>query len=153
MPTPTRITPEALRTAAREVLERDGRDGLTMQAVAAALGVRAPSLYKHVRDRDALVRLAAEEVAVELGELMNEAIAGRDDRVGCVAVHLAAAAGGEHRRVGADFHGVTGDAGANAGAAAFLDDEVENAGTLEDVARVHVPARVPYGFHGNWIAA
>jgi carotenoid cleavage dioxygenase len=26
-----------------------------------------------------------------------------------------------------------------------------DAGTLEDVARVHVPARVPYGFHGNWI--
>jgi carotenoid cleavage oxygenase len=28
-----------------------------------------------------------------------------------------------------------------------------DAGTLEDVARVHVPARIPYGFHGNWIAA
>jgi carotenoid cleavage dioxygenase len=26
-----------------------------------------------------------------------------------------------------------------------------DAGTLEDVARVHVPARIPYGFHGNWI--
>jgi carotenoid cleavage dioxygenase len=26
-----------------------------------------------------------------------------------------------------------------------------DAGTLEDVARVHLPARVPYGFHGNWI--
>jgi carotenoid cleavage dioxygenase len=28
-----------------------------------------------------------------------------------------------------------------------------DAGSLEDVARVHVPARIPYGFHGNWIAA
>jgi carotenoid cleavage oxygenase len=28
-----------------------------------------------------------------------------------------------------------------------------DAGTLEDVARVHVPARIPYGFHGNWIPA
>jgi carotenoid cleavage oxygenase len=28
-----------------------------------------------------------------------------------------------------------------------------DAGTLEDVARVHVPVRIPYGFHGNWIAA
>jgi len=27
-----------------------------------------------------------------------------------------------------------------------------DAGTLEDVARVHLPARVPYGFHGNWIS-
>jgi carotenoid cleavage dioxygenase len=30
---------------------------------------------------------------------------------------------------------------------------VLDAGTLEDVARVHVPARIPYGFHGNWIPA
>ena len=28
-----------------------------------------------------------------------------------------------------------------------------DAGTLEDVARVHIPARIPYGFHGNWISA
>jgi carotenoid cleavage oxygenase len=28
-----------------------------------------------------------------------------------------------------------------------------DAGTLEDVGRIHVPARVPYGFHGNWIPA
>jgi carotenoid cleavage dioxygenase len=28
-----------------------------------------------------------------------------------------------------------------------------DAGTLEDVARVHVPARIPNGFHGNWIPA
>lgn len=75
MPTPTRITPESLRTAAREVLERDGRDGLTMQAVATALGVRAPSLYKHVRDRDDLVRIVAEDVARDLGDRVDAAIA------------------------------------------------------------------------------
>lgn len=27
-----------------------------------------------------------------------------------------------------------------------------DAATLEDVARVHLPARVPHGFHGSWIA-
>lgn len=75
MPTPTRITPESLRAAARDVLERDGRDGLTMQAVATALGVRAPSLYKHVRDRDDLVRIVAEDVARDLGERVDLAIA------------------------------------------------------------------------------
>lgn len=76
MPTPTRITPEALRAAAREVLERDGRDGLTMQAVAVALGVRAPSLYKHVRDREALVRIVAEDVADDLGSRLDAALEG-----------------------------------------------------------------------------
>jgi carotenoid cleavage oxygenase len=36
-------------------------------------------------------------------------------------------------------------------AAGLTDLVLLDAGTLEDVARVHVPARVPYGFHGNWI--
>ena len=26
-----------------------------------------------------------------------------------------------------------------------------DAATLETVASVHLPVRVPYGFHGNWI--
>ena len=75
MPTPTRITPESLRAAARTVLERDGREGLTMQAVATMLGVRAPSLYKHVRDRDDLVRVVVDDVSRELGDRLDPVLA------------------------------------------------------------------------------
>lgn len=92
MPTPTRITPDALRAAAREVLERDGRDGLTMQAVATALGVRAPSLYKHVRDRGDLVRIVAEDVARDLGERMDVALGRAASDAGSAVRALAAAA-------------------------------------------------------------
>ena len=54
MPTPERTSAEAIVSAGREILELAGPSGLTMQAVAERVGVRAPSLYKRVRDRDAL---------------------------------------------------------------------------------------------------
>ncbi|WP_337002047.1 TetR/AcrR family transcriptional regulator [Microbacterium sp. LB12] len=54
MPTPERTSTEAIVAAGREILESAGPTGLTMQAVAERVGVRAPSLYKRVRDRDAL---------------------------------------------------------------------------------------------------
>lgn len=55
MPAPTRTTNEEIIAAVCELLESAGPAGLTMQAVAASVGVRAPSLYKRFRDRDALI--------------------------------------------------------------------------------------------------
>ena len=50
--------------AARSVLEEEGPSGLTMQAVAGRLGIRAPSLYKHVSGKAELeAALAAEHFA------------------------------------------------------------------------------------------
>lgn len=47
--------------AAMAVLEKHGHEGVTMRAVAERLGIRAPSLYKHVADKNALeVSLVAE---------------------------------------------------------------------------------------------
>ena len=40
---------------------------MTMQAVADAVGVRAPSLYKRFASRGALIRAIADDVAAELG--------------------------------------------------------------------------------------
>lgn len=66
MPAPERTSYPAIITAAREILEENGPAGLTMNAVAARVGVRAPSLYKRVKDRDALVAAVAEAVVDEL---------------------------------------------------------------------------------------
>jgi AcrR family transcriptional regulator len=78
MAAPARTTTDAVVTAARELIERDGLDALTMQAVARVVGVRAPSLYKRVDGRDALVALVANQVAEELASEIDEALDGRD---------------------------------------------------------------------------
>ena len=82
MPTPDRTSLDEIVRAGRRLLESAGLDGLTMQAVADSVGVRAPSLYKRVRGRAELVALIAEATAHELGDelvpLPGEA--GVDDR-------------------------------------------------------------------------
>jgi AcrR family transcriptional regulator len=66
MPTPERTSLDAIVRAAAEILEEEGLTGVTMQAVAQRVGVRAPSLSKRVEGRDTLLRLVAEAT---LGEL------------------------------------------------------------------------------------
>ncbi len=44
---------EIVRVAAA-ILEREGPDGLTMRAIATELGIKAPSLYKHIADKQEL---------------------------------------------------------------------------------------------------
>ncbi|MFC1415527.1 TetR-like C-terminal domain-containing protein [Streptacidiphilus cavernicola] len=60
MPTPEKTSLGTIVAAGRDILESGGREGLTMQSVAQRVGVRAPSLYKHVRDRAALLAAVAE---------------------------------------------------------------------------------------------
>ncbi|SDO48025.1 transcriptional regulator, TetR family [Microbacterium sp. ru370.1] len=78
MPTPERTSTERIVRAAVRLLEDGGPAAVTMQAVANAVGVKAPSLYKRVRDRDALLRLVGEEAADDLTRRL-EAASGRLD--------------------------------------------------------------------------
>ena len=73
MPTPERTSLDAIIDAGRALLEADGLDGLTMQAVADRVGVRAPSLYKRVRNRDELIARIAEATLQELSERLDDA--------------------------------------------------------------------------------
>ena len=66
MPTPERTSYAEIVEAASDLLEESGPSGLTMQAVADRVGVRAPSLYKRVRDRDALVEAVGAATVEEL---------------------------------------------------------------------------------------
>jgi AcrR family transcriptional regulator len=71
MPAAARTSRSAIIDTARAILEREGVEGLTMRSVAEAVGVRAPSLYKHVADRDDLVRLVLDATVVELGQRLQ----------------------------------------------------------------------------------
>ena len=83
---PDELTPRAREVvaAARLILERSGPDGLSMRAIAAELGIRAPSLYKHVADKETLeVALIADALA-EIGDVFEDAVAGSDERLAAV---------------------------------------------------------------------
>lgn len=71
MPTPERTSYAEIVAAGRDVLEESGPAGLTMQSVAQRVGVRAPSLYKRVRDRDALIRAVAAATVGDLTERLE----------------------------------------------------------------------------------
>ena len=89
MPTPARTSAAQIVAAGRRILEAQGLDGLTMQRVAAAVGVRAPSLYKRVEGRNELVRLIAVDVAHELSTIVEAAATTGDPARDLVAVATA----------------------------------------------------------------
>jgi AcrR family transcriptional regulator len=76
MPAPARTGRDRIVAAACDLLEESGVDGVTMQAAAQRVGVRAPSLYKHVRDRRALLEGV---VDASMSALIERLDAARDD--------------------------------------------------------------------------
>ena len=74
MPTPDRTSLDAIVLAAADLLEQSGLAGVTMQAVAQRVGVRAPSLYKRVPSRDRLIQLVAETTITELAGRLDAAV-------------------------------------------------------------------------------
>lgn len=66
MPTPERTSLDEIVSAAARLLESGGLAAVTMQAVAQEVGVKAPSLYKRVRDRETLLGLVGGAAADDL---------------------------------------------------------------------------------------
>jgi AcrR family transcriptional regulator len=60
--------------AAFAILDAEGRDALTMRRLADELGMRAPSLYKHVRDKAVLEAALIEDVLFEMGDHLHAAL-------------------------------------------------------------------------------
>jgi len=75
--------------AGRELLEAGGLDAVTMQAVAERVGVRAPSLYKRLPNRAALIAAIGAAAFDDLGRQITPLSRGPDPAAG---LHSVAAA-------------------------------------------------------------
>lgn len=73
MPYPSQITAEAVLLKAREMIEQDGVDGLSLHRLAAALGVKAPSLYRYYPSKIDLLRVVNQQTTRELVAAMRRA--------------------------------------------------------------------------------
>src|SRR5688500_14466135 len=63
------LTPRAraIVAAAGELLEREGPDALTMRRIGAALGIQAPSIYKHFPNKAAVEAALIDTAFVDVG--------------------------------------------------------------------------------------
>jgi AcrR family transcriptional regulator len=68
-----------IAAAARELLDEEGADALTMRRLADRLGIRAPSLYKHVAGKEELEAAVISEGFAEAAAVFEEAVAGAED--------------------------------------------------------------------------
>ena len=65
-------TSRRIATAARELLDTEGVEAVTMRRVAAAVGITAMAVYRHYADRDALLNALADEGFTELAGKLQE---------------------------------------------------------------------------------
>lgn len=118
MPAPAKTSDAAVLAAARAILEERGLQALTMQAVADAVGVRPPSLYKRLRDRDALLARLELDTFDRLGRVLTQAGAGAPPRAALEAqAHAFRRFAAENPRAYAVIYGPDSIRGAEADAA------------------------------------
>lgn len=84
------MTTERIVDIAATIADTQGPEaGTTLSVLARELGVRPPSLYKHIPGRATLIRLLAIRAMTEIAERLGDAAAGRS---GAAAVHATAEA-------------------------------------------------------------
>ena len=63
------VTPDKVVQTAMAIVQRSGVAALTLRSLTAELGVQAPTIYWHVGNREALLKLLIDRVADELGAI------------------------------------------------------------------------------------
>ena len=70
---------------ARELLEQEGLDAISMRRIAERLGIRAPSIYKHLPDKQALENAIISSGFEEQALVFETAVAKSRDPIGAIA--------------------------------------------------------------------
>jgi AcrR family transcriptional regulator len=81
-----------IAAAARALLDAEGPEALTMRRIAGVLGIKAPSLYKHLPDKAALEALVVAAGFAELAAALAGAADAADAAAGSAGADRAAAA-------------------------------------------------------------
>jgi AcrR family transcriptional regulator len=74
MPYPAKTDPDQILSTAIQILESDGHEALSMRKLAEALDLKAPSLYRHYADRNALEQAIAARAAMQLHAKLEQDI-------------------------------------------------------------------------------
>lgn len=74
MPYPSKIDYHALLEKARDLIETEGIEQLSLQKLADGFGVKAPSLYKHVENKNALLRAVVQATTERLTTVLMQAV-------------------------------------------------------------------------------
>ena len=73
MPYPSQITLETILQTARQMIEAAGVDHVSLRGLARELGVKAPSLYRYVSSKEALLRALNEETSAAIVQSILDA--------------------------------------------------------------------------------
>jgi AcrR family transcriptional regulator len=78
MPAHPKTTDTQIVRAARLLVEREGRDGFSMNDVAASVGIRTPSLYGRFKNRSTLLGAVELQLCTELAHLLGKSVIAND---------------------------------------------------------------------------
>jgi AcrR family transcriptional regulator len=74
MSAPAKTSDNVIKSAARKILEAEGLENLSMQTVAEAVGIRAPSLYKHFASRADLLKALTGDALQDLKQAVDKSV-------------------------------------------------------------------------------
>jgi len=120
------------------VADEVGLENLTLTAIAPRLGVRMPSLYKHVASADALKRLVAIRATREMADVFARAAAGKSEAGALAAI---ASAWREWANVHRGRYAATVRAPAR--------DDAEHSAAADDVLAIVLAALAGYALRGD----